>query len=58
MNSNSFGKFSVVIKSQSHMTRITKDISEGHLERISNTFWSNCEHFILTLFIGHCVTLV
>lgn len=27
-------------------------ISEGHVQKISHTSWSNCEHFTLMLFIA------
>ena len=37
---------------------LSENICEGQVERISDSFWVNCKHFTLRLFIGPCVTLV
>ena len=54
-------KFDGVIKSLSYMAIMTKSavhldlsetIYEGHVQKISDTFWPNCEDFTLMLFIA------
>ena len=56
MNSHSFVKFAVVIKSGIHMTRMIKSailsifqelFAKQHVEKVPNTFWPICKYFTL-----------